>query len=144
MIAIKRGVFNAFGSHRRGELLQGASERQRICFIAKLSTFFAAFIFAGVSGRFGHHTIDIFFGEIRAGGDRDLLLFLARQILSTDIHDAVGVDGEKDGALVSLEKGLRYCRAFTSNSDEATVLPLFAFVAAVVWYAINPFRPKNT
>ena len=70
--------------------------------------------------------------------------FVATRIVRKLGLVAVGLTGEKDGALVSLENVLRYWRAFTSNSDEVTVLPVFAFVPAVCWYAINPFRPRNT
>ena len=42
------------------------------------------------------HLLNLFFGESAGGGDGDVLLLAGAEILCGDVHDAVGVDVERD------------------------------------------------
>ena len=52
----------------------------------------------GRGHRFGipDHAIDFVFGEIGRCGDRDLLFLAGAEIFRADVHDAVGIDVERD------------------------------------------------
>ena len=50
----------------------------------------------GVRFRFLDHPLDLRFAQTGGGGDGDLLLFAARQVLGGDGQDSVGVDVEAD------------------------------------------------
>ena len=69
---------------------------QAVAVVANLGLFLDALVFLGMGLGVLDHAIDFVVGQSRGAGDGDLLLLAGAQVLGGDVHNAVGIDVERD------------------------------------------------